>query len=134
MTEQAQAEQATEDSTFEKLKARYDKANIGGQAVIRASVALSTILDSQLDRRVKADAMIALLKSLVVDIEIGAYERLFKAQDIAPSSDMKLLVSRAALLAIDISAPLSIQFANIMELFVDELKQRQAAKQAEPVA
>lgn len=134
MTEQAQAEQATADSTFEKLKARYDKANIGGQAVIRASVALGTILDSQLDRRVKADAMIALLKSLVVDIEVGAYERLFKAQENAPSIDMRLLVSRSALLAIDISSDLSIKFANVMELFVDELKQRQAAKQAEPVA
>lgn len=125
MTEQAQAEQAT----IERMKASFESANIGGQAVMRSALALSTIIDSQLDRPVEVDAIMASLKSLVTDIEVATYERIYKVREKAPNIPIEIIIARAALLACDLSEEFGRKQANIMQLFIDEMEERIAAKE-----
>jgi hypothetical protein len=130
MNEHVQTEQATKaPPTLEEMKASFDRANFGGQAVMRSALALSTIIDSQLDRRIKIDAVMATLKSLVTDIEVGTYERLYKVREKAPNLPMEVIIAQAALLACDLSDGFGHKQANIMQLFIDEVEERIAAKE-----
>ncbi|WP_213287552.1 hypothetical protein [Bradyrhizobium sp. sGM-13] len=137
MTEQTNTAQEKAPPSLEEIKATYDQASSTNKTLMRATLTLSAIIDSKLDRQIKIDAMLATMKSFAADIELGAYERVMETAE-RKKLPPEVVMALTAVSLCGTADKLRAQVANHILLFQDECEQAlkakgEAEKQPEPV-
>ncbi|MFA5951512.1 MAG: hypothetical protein WC807_14630 [Hyphomicrobium sp.] len=114
---------------IDKLKETYEKASSTSQAVMRASIGISTVLDSGLDRSIKVDTLMAIMKALVCEIEIGTIMRIIDVSD-KTGAPAEVVMGQLGIARLDQVEGLNLRVANLIDLYVDEIKEKITAKEA----
>lgn len=105
--------------SLEKLKEAYDGANSIVRATMRASSVVLIVSDSKVDRSIKVDTLIAAMRALVCDIQIGTIMEIIKtAEKVGAPADA--VMCHLALIRLDDTEGLNRRVSNMMDLFKND--------------
>jgi hypothetical protein len=106
-----------------KLQDMFEKSSVTQKLIIKALAGLTIMIDSNLDRSIKFDAMKATIEMVISGAEYYALDSLHKCNK-ETQAPLELIHPMMALRAIDDLHKSELRFNTMMQLFVDEMDKR----------